>query len=110
MRVYNLSDASPPYKPARKARTLKIKGVEIKPGEYGEVPDNVPTSEFSGLVVSNTVSIDTLPDWYGLAKLEAKRAAKAEPEVQEDPVEEPEPEGMPRPTETSKRSRKRRKS
>ena len=58
MRIFNLSDETPPYKPERKARTLKIRGVKIEAGGSSEVPDSVPISEFSGLVSTNMVSID----------------------------------------------------
>lgn len=125
MRVFNLSDATPPYKPERKARTLKIKGVVIKPGESGEVPDHVHTSEFSGLIVSNMVSVDVVPDWYGLArKAQLEEAAKKEAEAEmpvlevktsDDPdhgavaVEEdkPEPEELEEPKKKPKKRRKR---
>jgi hypothetical protein len=81
MRVFNLSDCTPPYKPARAGRTLKIKGIVIKPGEYGEVSDTVPTSEFSGLIVSNMVSVGMIPDWYTQAKVPVPPKV----EVVEDP-------------------------
>lgn len=118
MRVFNLSDATPPYKPERRARTLKIKGVVIKPGESGEVPDTVPASEFSGLIVSNMVSVDVIPDWYTRSKEAAKKAELEKEQVEEPVIEldssdavaeeevEPEPEGLEEPRKPKKRRKR----
>jgi len=118
MRVFNLSDATPPYKPERRARNLKIKGVVIKPGESGDVPDTVPTSEFSGLIVSNMVSVDVVPDWYAFAKkqVELKKVDVEEELVvelpdsdEEEAMAEEDDELEPEQLEGPKRPKKRRK-
>lgn len=88
MRIFNLSDETPPYKPERKARTLKIRGVKIEAGGSSEVPDSVPISEFSGLVSTNMVSIDYVPQWYTKAKqVRADRSMPTRAELDES-VEE----------------------
>jgi hypothetical protein len=68
MRVFNLSDKTPPHRQKRSARPLKIKGIVINPGEGVDIPDTIPTSEFSGLIMSNMISVGALPDWYLVAE------------------------------------------
>lgn len=86
MKVFNLTDANLPYRPPRKPRTLVLHRVSIAPGECAEVPDLVPTSDFSGWVLSNMVSIGDQPLWYHAAKNRAahedrKRAYVADKEA-----------------------------
>ena len=114
MLIHNLTDCTPPNKPARVARKLKIAGVVIEAGKSAEVPDSVRTASFAGFITSNEVSIGMQPDWYRKAKAEVSKPKPLPTREHDDrEAEEREPVDVEKP-ETAKaqpkKAKKRKKS
>lgn len=93
MIVHNLTDQSPPYRPKRRARDLKIAGVLIQPGKSGNIPDHrLNVSDISGWVTSMEVSVDGLPEWYQAGRRKKQDAAVPKPKLEVVPDAPKEPE------------------
>jgi len=88
MIIYNLTDCTPPLKKPRQARSLTLRGVTIEAGKSKEFPNSILVSDISGWLLSNMISIDVLPEWYQVARREARLLAARTP-----PAKEPEKSG-----------------
>jgi hypothetical protein len=84
MRLYNLTDETPPYTALRRAQTLRIEGYEIEPGGHAELPDRIPLAQISGWVLDRMVSVDHVSTWY----LQMKEARATSEPVQAETSDE----------------------
>jgi len=72
MIIYNLTDRTPPWeKKPRTPNKIKIRGVQILPGDQHEFSD-FPLAQVSGHINAHRVSVDGIPDWYQKAEASEK--------------------------------------